>query len=58
METPIKPCPFCGEGVMGDDYPCWKYRILHKEDCAIRILYGKHTYLQSDDFKRSWNRRV
>ena len=58
MSEEIKSCPFCGEGVLGDRYPCWKYRILHKEGCAIRTLYGKHTYLESSEFKESWNKRA
>lgn len=52
----IKPCPFCGEGVMGDEYPCWKYTIVHKEKCYMRNFGGK-SFIHPEK-RNNWNKRA
>jgi hypothetical protein len=54
-EELIKPCPFCGEGVMGNDYPCWEYTILHKEGCFM-TNYAPKTYIYPE-IRARWNKR-
>jgi hypothetical protein len=56
MSEKLKQCPFCGgktfAEVFGMTYPCYAYRIAHKEDC---IIHGWGEIKEED--REPWNRR-